>query len=76
MELKLHHDDVRARRRIMHFITRQLSKGDPNRKAAFDAQYKDLVHEAVTVVLYTERMALTALADELARLADDGGPSD
>ncbi len=56
--LHLHNkDDQRIRRRILHHITRFLGQGDPNRLEAFEKYYKSLVHEAITVVLVTERMA-------------------
>lgn len=39
----------------MHSITRKLSHGDPNKKAAFESQFKDMVWESITTVLATER---------------------
>lgn len=61
METKLHKDDVRTRRRIMHHITRQVNKTGGGTNAEFSykrAQWegmKDLVHEAITQVLADER---------------------
>ena len=54
MDPKLSKDAVRVRRRIMHRITRALTHDDLNKKAAFDKHYKNLVHDAITIVLATE----------------------
>ena len=45
----------------MHRITRALTHDDPNKKAAFDKNYKDLVHDAITIVLATEELMTDAV---------------
>ena len=77
MAQQLHKTDVRVRRRIMHHITRRLNKefpaqpGQTSRLREFEYKYKDIVHDAITVVLLSERMAVEALARKLAPNGDD-----
>ncbi len=53
--VRLSKDNVRIRRKIFHHITRQLSKQSPDKKAAFESHFKELVHGAITEVLQEEQ---------------------
>lgn len=54
--MNLHKDDIRVRRRIMHILTRQMNKEHPDKREAFNAFFKSLIHDAITFVLADERM--------------------
>lgn len=52
---KLSKDAGRVRRRILHHVTRGIT--DEEVKKLYDKHFKDLVHDAITVVLASEEMA-------------------